>query len=358
MRSFEDDYLDGLSHYERDELAPAAAAFERVLACFPNHVQARFKLANIRKEQSEWKAAEYHYMEVLRRESEHAETLNNLGAVYDICARHAEAEASYRKAIECKPTLSESYANLGRLLQSQGRDSEAADLYRSALAQGLASGLFEHLLNAASGASSAKAPSGYVSETFDGFADHFDDQLVHTLEYRVPEQLVALAREHFAEHRPNTLDLGCGTGLVGAALARNFESLVGVDLSSRMLEAARRRGCYDELHCAEIEAWLAQAQREKFDLVIAADVFIYFGDLAALFGKVARVLRASGGFAFSVESCNDTNWRLLTNGRYAQSAAYIDRLAAEHGYVLQQRVPTIIRRGAPGELVLLVKKPL
>jgi predicted TPR repeat methyltransferase len=358
MRSYEDDYRNGLAHYERDELAPAAAAFERVLASVPNHVQARFKLGNVRKGQSNWEAAEFHYIEVLRREAGHAETLNNLGTVYDVRGRHSEAEACYCKAIACKPTLSEPYTNLGRLLQAQGRSSEAAEVYRRAIAQGLTSGLFEHLLDAVSGAWSAKAPPGYVRGTFDGFADQFDQHLIEELEYRVPEQLVALAREHFREHRPNTLDLGCGTGLVGAALAGNSASLVGVDLSSRMLEAAHRRGCYDELHCAEIEAWLAHAQRESFDLVIAADVLIYIGDLAALFGGVARILRAAGGFAFSVESCDDTAWRLLASGRYAHSAAYLDRLAAEQGFVVAQRVPSVIRRGSQGELLLLGKRSI
>jgi SAM-dependent methyltransferase len=60
--------------------------------------------------------------------------------------------------------------------------------------------------------------------------------------------------------------------------------MVGVDLSQGMLSHAHRRAVYDELHCRELSTYLDSCA-EKFDVVLAADVFCYFGDLRALLMK-------------------------------------------------------------------------
>jgi predicted TPR repeat methyltransferase len=353
MMSPEARYQLALALYEHDQLALAAGEFERVLEEKPTHVEARYKLGNVHKEQGRWDSAIDHYREVLRLKPGHAQALNNLGAAYQVRKLPAEAEACYRQAIEHEPKLMEPYSNLGRLLQLQGREREAATVYREALGRGLSAGLFGHLLKSSSGETSARAPEGYVRETFDAFAGQFDQHLVGDLGYRVPEQLAALVREELGEQRLDILDLGCGTGLVGEALAPVVGSLTGVDLSARMLEAARRRGCYHALHAADIVDWIAETPPGRFDLVIAGDVFIYMGDLAPLFWGAARVLRKSGAFAFSVECCEGADWRLLSSGRYAQSCAYLGRLAQEHGFAVLYRGPATIRLGVQGELYLL-----
>ena len=349
-------YRAALAFYDANELAAAASGFERVLEVDPGHVEARYKLGNVRKEQGDPVAAESHYLRVLRADPAHAEALNNLGAVCEVAGRGAEAEARYREAIAHSASLAPPHANLGRLLQSQSRHDEAAAIYRRALELGLDEPLFRHLLDAASGASSARAPAGYVSATFDAFASQFDRRLVGQLDYRVPRDLIALAAPVLPDRPFDVLDLGCGTGLVGAALVEAqalHGQWIGIDLSPQMIERARQRGCYDELHCADVESWLINAPSDRFDLVTAADVFIYIGDLAGVFKSVANCLRRGGIFAFSTESCRGADWRLLESGRYAQSASYIERLAADNGYSIAQRAATSIRSGVPGEMFIL-----
>lgn len=345
-----------LASYERDELDAAAAGLEQVLAADPSHVEARYKLANVLKEQGDAATAETHYLDVLRRAPGHAEALNNLGAVYEMTGRPSEAERRYRESIASRPQLAPPHANLGRLLQSQQRHDEAASIYRLALENGLDEDLFRHLLDAASGASSARAPAGYVTATFDAFATHFDERLVGQLEYRVPRDLVDLVLPAVNGTPLDVLDLGCGTGLVGEALRQagiGRGKWVGIDLSPHMLERARQRGCYDELHCEDVESWLSGATQAGFDLVVAADVFIYLGELDGIFRSVAARLRKGGFFAFSVESCHAGDWRLLESGRYAQSEAYIARLAEVNGFTMPGRAVTVIRSGVPGGLYLL-----
>ena len=53
------------------------------------------------------------------------------------------------------------------------------------------------------------------------------------------------------------LDLGCGTGLSGAAFKDRAGHLTGIDLSPAMIEKARSRGIYDSLAVADIERAMA-----------------------------------------------------------------------------------------------------
>jgi predicted TPR repeat methyltransferase len=114
---------------------------------------------------------------------------------------------------------------------------------------------------------------------------------------------MSLLRAHLgpAPALESALDLGCGTGLCAPLLRPLVRRLAGVDLSEKMLDKAREAGLYDELACADIVDWLRQREAE-WDLVLAADVLVYIGDLAPLFEGVARVLQPGGWFAFSVES--------------------------------------------------------
>ena len=159
-----------------------------------------------------------------------------------------------------------------------------------------------YLLKAVTGdAGLDRSPPEYVVEHFDAFAGGFDAQLVDALGYDIPEKLGAAVRELTAEGKLyDTLDAGCGTGLCGPLLRPMSRELTGVDSSSKMLEQAERRGIYDTLACEELTAFLSRSAA-RFDLVMAADVMIYFGDLGPIFYGAASALRPGGLLAFSTE---------------------------------------------------------
>ena len=202
-----------------------------------------------------------------------------------------------------------------------------------------------------------RAPDAYIVSFFDKFADGFDQQLVDVLDYRVPGQLVALI-EAAARPVATILDIGCGTGLAGALLARSGRVLVGVDLSPRMLDKARQIGCYESLVEAEVVAFLA-TNTTTHDLVIAADVLIYFGDLRQIFEGVARALKPGGLWALSIETTDGIDISHLTSGRFAHGLDYVRREAARAGFVILANERTRIRldAGTPahGALLLLSK---
>ena len=128
-------------------------------------------------------------------------------------------------------------------------------------------------------------------------------------------------------------------------------------------QARAGRGCYQELARAEIGQYLPAQAQASFDLVVAADVLIYIGDIGQVMREVARVLRSGGCFAFSIEQPSQAcdNYRLEQSGRYAQSLAYVGRLARELGLTERSCRDVAIRKhGAqelPGQLLVLQKPP-
>ena len=214
-----------------------------------------------------------------------------------------------------------------------------------------------YLLAALQGDPMERAPDAYIVSFFDRFAADFDEQLVNVLDYNVPAGLADLVRQ---SGRPaaRVLDLGCGTGLAGPFLAQPGRALTGVDLSPRMLEKARKIGCYETLVEAEVVAFLATGS-DTFDLVIAADLLIYFGGLAPLFDGVARRLEPGGLWALSVETIDGGDYLHLPSGRFAHSLSYVEREATRSGLNVVRIEPTIIRldanKPARGALLLLSK---
>jgi len=288
---------------------------------------------------------------------DNARAHNNRGSALQLLGRLSEAAIAYQRALDLSPDLEPPYINLGHLLEQQGKVREAGELYERAIRRGLDPALFSQYLAAASGQVTRRAPDRWVSSTFDNFAPAFDARL-RSLGYDAPRILAAMVQSH-TDKMLEVLDLGCGTGQCGLSLAPQKRYLVGVDLSEKMLAQARAREIYDELHLAEVHAWLRGATAARFDLVVAADVFIYVGALEDLFLETARNLRRGGWFAFSTEECESSDYTLLPSGRYAQSEAYIRRLA-ESAFSVVAAEPAVIRMESSnpllGRLFLLQKR--
>ena len=86
----------------------------------------------------------------------------------------------------------------------------------------------------------------------------------------------------------------------------------GVDLSPLMIERAKARGIYGELAVDDLEDFLENSRRQ-YDLLIAADAVVYFGDLSRLFRGVHANLKPNGNFLFTVEKQADA--RLLLRAK-------------------------------------------
>ena len=347
-RNAADWLAEGNAHYEARAWNEAGVALERSLALDPRQANAWFRLGNEREDLGhDDQAAATCFAKAVALDPSHARAWNNLGGAQQRLGRIEQAVGSYRKAMQADPGLAQACLNLGRLAGTRGDHVLAAECFKSGLVQRPGDPTFEHLLAAATGGASARAPAGYVTNLFDEIAPQFESHLVHELEYQVPEALAKLVRPELKANAC-VIDLGCGTGLVGKALASAGTQITGVDLSARMLEIAERQGTYAKLEKGELVEVLARTPAGSAQAVLAADVFIYVGDLAAVFAAVARVLAPRGLFAFSVEGLEHGTYGLQPTGRYAQSPGYLRTLAAQSG--LEERVleRTLIRREGHG----------
>lgn len=281
----------------------------------------------------------------LQLQPEYAEAWCARGALLLRAQQHEEALSSFRDALSVRPRYARAQLGLANTLRAMGRRGEAVAAYQAALACGADADTVGYML-AIMGAEQAPgaSPAAYVKALFDQYAGNFDRHLVDVLRYRTPTLLVEALRRHLPPGELDVLDIGCGTGLCGPLLRPLACLLEGVDLSPHMLERARDTGLYDGLYCGDMVGYL-RVRPASADLLVAADVFVYAGDLQPVFAVARLALRGGGRFAFSVEEHDGTEaFALRPSGRYAHSRSGIEALARGHGFTILDIAPATLRQ--------------
>ena len=273
----------------------------------------------------------------------------------------AAAADLLEQALECAPGWAAGWLVLGDVLESLERNDDAVAAYRRSLTLDAMdrAGAGARLARLGRMAVDGAMTPAHIAALFDDYAGRFETSLVQGLAYRGPALLHGALRglrEPFAFG--HTLDLGCGTGLAGEAFGSVCASIDGVDLSEAMLARARQKKVYRRLvHDGALE-FLRKQARQSTDLVLAADVFVYLGDLQALFSEAARVLAPGGLLAFSAQRCEGPDAFILGQDmRYAHSLEGIETWAQAAGLTMRYRDEEWARmdrgRPVPGMVVVL-----
>jgi predicted TPR repeat methyltransferase len=391
--------LNALGTVFEDQSRPdnAKKVFEKAADLRPPYFPACYNLARLKQQENDHKGAISIYRAMLEKQPDIGEAWNNLGVAYRetgdqdeaiSCFRRAVAFApdmaeawnnlgvaqdefnmignaskSYRKAIEIRSDYASAHFNLGISLQKLRRFKEAEEHYNKVLETKPDDEAARFMLqslgtSATHSATPDAAPVEHVRRIFDRYAGTFEGILVKDLEYKTPELLFDLVRPYLTEEM-NVLDLGCGTGL-GAELYRPFaKRLIGVDVSSKMLEKAAAKKIYNRLEVFDIlQDW---GFSQKFDLIYSSDVFVYFGNLNTIIRSASSYLVYGGIIAFSVERLEDNSmgYRLFPSGRYAHSRTYIQDCLRRHGLQLIEETKADIRKQSGNQvkgLLLVAKK--
>jgi predicted TPR repeat methyltransferase len=340
----------------RDE---ALALYQQALTRDPLLDDVRLNLGNLLNDLSRFDEAEEGFRAVLQRRPNDVRALLGLGLALIGQLREEAAAETLRRLVELAPEHRRGLRHLASTLGRLGLIDESTAVYERLLALEPDNAAVRYVVDALRGREVARAPASYVRELFNNHAADFEEKLKGRLAYWTPELLTTLLTRHVpaGTHFAHVLDLGCGTGLMAPLLRPFCGRLEGVDLSPGMIQEAEKKGLYDRLAVADIVEFLGQ-ETTACDLVTAADVFVYLGDLAPVFGGVAARLRKGGLFLFSTEHAGaEDGFRLQANGRYAHGGPYIDRLARQSGFaVVAATVATIrLERAAPvpGGLYLL-----
>lgn len=299
-----------------------------------------------------------------------------------------------------------------------------------------------------------KCPPEYIINLYSTFAERFDELLVKELQYQTPTILCQLVNECYPHHDPNSitsnlstvhknnltaisLDIGCGTGVSGIEFYNhcifihdymkqivlndnnnNIKCMIGVDLSSHMIEKAKQRKCYNELYIGDATSVLSSlssvvsSDDEHVDnniddtssikletgnddiknnanshdnmnhflytIVFACDVFVYIGDLNEMIQRVYDSLIPGGIFAFSTEllllsqtnddikSSSSTSsmlpppYILHSCARFAHSEHYIRTISIHHGFIILKSKICSIRKNQGKDVIgylIVLQKP-
>lgn len=270
------------------------------------------------------------------------------------------AIAEFERALRLDPGFGAARHALGLAWLEAGEPDRAIDYLSTLAATPFAADAADKLALAHAMKAAGRAPAGYVRHLFDQFSVRYDDLMVGELNYRAHLILRELADLVLPNRRAlDIMDLGCGTGLTGAAFAGLARRLDGVDLSPRMIEQARARGVYDRLTVADLEAVLAE-DGPSYDLILAADTLVYIGDLGPVFRGARRRLNPGGFLLCTVEHQSVEGFALGPKRRYRHSEDYLRGEAQQSGLeimALLQCTPREDAKNPVDGLALAVQRP-
>jgi predicted TPR repeat methyltransferase len=237
------------------------------------------------------------------------------------------AIGEFQRALRLDPQSQDARTGLGRAWLEAGEPDKALEAFAALDAPPTASIAQAQAMRAAQ-----RSDPRYVRHLFDQFSADYDARMIGQLGYRAPAILRELFDLTIAASSLSILDLGCGTGLSGAAFRDVAVRLDGIDLSPEMIARARARGIYDRLDVADLET--APDGSQRYDLILAADTLVYLGDLAAVFEGASRALAPGGHFLFTAESASGENFELGPRRRWRHSQSYLRRMAEIAGFAV------------------------
>ncbi|PIE72059.1 MAG: hypothetical protein CSA20_09725 [Deltaproteobacteria bacterium] len=338
-------YNLGLISHEEKDYAEAMAQFKRGLAMQPEDQDMLFNLALASKACGEHGAAIEYYKNLLALAPDHIDALFNLAGCYRDLLDDKTAIKIYEKILTLKEDFAPAINNAAYCCQRAGKHNKALSYYRQIVKLRPDNEAAQHMIAALEGTTVNKAPEAYIRETFDDYAAHYETSLVDQLDYSVPEKLRAVIQSHpeLPSHFTLAIDLGCGTGLSGAAFGDCVAEFHGIDLSEKMLEIAATKNIYKELMQTGIREYCSGTQHH-YDLIIAADVFGYIGELEETFAQIRQKTLAEAVFCFSTERSNGAQLTLGATGRFAHHPSYIDQLARATGWAVLSKTATELRK--------------
>ncbi len=333
----------GVISQDNFDMDNALDLYERALSLKPDYVEALNNLGNIHREEGRLEQSISVFKKALDLEPNSAVANNNLGLVYRDQGQIKEAIDFFNKATSLRPDYAEAYSNLGNCEKKRGKVKEAVINYEKALKLDPQNGLARHFCAALKGENTKTAPRDYVEGLFDKFAVNFEGSLLKELDYKIADFSDIVMRNRTSKSLGSVLDLGCGTGLLGAHLRKFTDTLVGVDLSKSMLRIAENKKIYNKLIHGDLIDYLSLEELD-FDYFVAADVFIYVGDLYDVFRLIKERNKKNGTFAFSTEYTDKERFILEQSGRYSHSKTYIEDLGEEFGFHLSHFSKSELRK--------------
>jgi len=317
----------GNSHFSLGQFDKAISLYEKAISIKPNYFEAHYNLGQSNHKLGKLDRAIRSYKKVVDIKPEFAVNHTNkiLSVVYFFSkGQILDALHVLKILIKNNPNDALLFNMIGGCYAALGEVDMSIHNYEKALALKPNYAIPQHMINSLTGKTSKEPPQEYVKNLFDDYAQKFNDSLVEKLQYKLPfiiKEFIYKLNNSKSKFE-KVIDLGCGTGLAGPDLRKIGDNLTGIDLSSNMIDKARKLDIYDSLIVGDIVEQL-ELLEEEYDLFVALDVFIYIGEPTNFFNAVKKCCNKNSLFIFSIETQEDEGYSLLKSSRYAHSHNYI-----------------------------------
>lgn len=337
--------LSSLNRYDE-----AVKTYQKALKLAPDDLLTAFNLAYALTMTEQLDAAEEIYLRLLEAVPEDQEYLFAYASFLEKKEAFDQAAEVYLRLLKIKeePTIHITLSGCLYNLQLQGKNDQVLNLMDKWLSFFPDNPAALHMLETLKNSKEVKRASAeYVQELFDAFADSFDSVL-EGLNYQAPSLVASAVQELSFAFPPVMLDLGCGTGLCAAAMTKkgiSFSEIIGVDLSEKMLKKAEQRHIYTTLVQEDILSFLP-SNKDRFDLVVSADVLTYLGDLSQVFSGLSAAVKTGGKIVFTVSenTRNKADYALEPSGRFMHSREYILNELNENGFKAEKILSVELRQ--------------
>lgn len=278
-------------------------------------------------------------------EPQNLQFAHQLGEAYAYNGQFEEAVETYSNALKVHPGQSALlFDRMLAFINTKQTKSAIKDV-KALLAQQPDNSEYQYYRDLLNDETPVTQPASVVKRLFDESAAEFDEHLVVNLKYNLPNTVAAMITEWYPAKDCDILDLGCGTGLLGAHLGTWKAALVGVDLSTEMIAKAAQRNVYHQFNNVNVLDALQATAGDYYDVLTALDVLIYVGDLSAVIPNAHRILTQGGRFVFSCETgaSNGPKYNINAAGRYVHQQSYVSDLLTQAGYAHTDIKETTLR---------------
>ena len=378
-------YYDvALFHRKMGNIDSSIRYFQKALRINPLMAIAHHQLANTYAQQNQFDMAATHYHEALQFGADANHIHRNLGMIYfndgqwEKAAHHLnlsfheapddliglplgqallnigkpkDAEYVYTTILQLSPHCHDAHHNLA-ILRLNAQDKSAAKRHFQAAANLQPNNATAQHMSAALNADLTvhTTPLPYIKALFDQYAPYYD-QHMRDLKYDVPLAIRNVLGEIIPTTAQNlsVLDLGCGTGRCGLYCRDLAHTLVGVDLSTNMLAAAKALGAYDTLVEDSLQHYLANTD-QNFDIIVAAEVVSYVGDTSNLWPLIIKALKPRGCFVFTTEHTTKENmppnkaYILEPTGRFSHKTFFVEQQIASYPTLFIEKTHDLVLR--------------
>jgi len=148
---------------------------------------------------------------------------------------------------------------------------------------------------------SLKTP-GDSKKLYKKWAETYDEDFALNSNYLSPKKISIFFNKHAKNTDAPILDVGAGTGLVGEFLYRTGnKKIIGIDISSEMLEQAKLKGCYSSLMEADVTKKIP-LKNNSIGAVVSAGTFTHGHVGPDAFDELLRITKPGGLFVLSINS--------------------------------------------------------